>query len=154
MGAIHAFQIAFPISMKHSQPDIILILKSSNYYHRLKDWVRIRDMVSSDPRIIMIDGYMEEQGLIYLKSGVDCYISLHRSKGWGMNILEAIIAGKPVITTAYSGSEEFMKPLYENILPELRIYAKEVPIGISGRNNIGKANYKRDMYKNYIMLML
>jgi glycosyltransferase involved in cell wall biosynthesis len=38
----------------------------------------------------------------------DCFVSLHRSEGFGRGISEAMGLGKPVIATGYSGNMEFM----------------------------------------------
>lgn len=38
----------------------------------------------------------------------DCFVSLHRSEGYGRGIAEAMYLGKPVIATAYSGNMDFM----------------------------------------------
>jgi glycosyltransferase involved in cell wall biosynthesis len=38
----------------------------------------------------------------------DCYVSLHRSEGYGLTMAEAMSLGKPVIATGYSGNLEFM----------------------------------------------
>jgi glycosyltransferase involved in cell wall biosynthesis len=43
-----------------------------------------------------------------LLSACDCYISLHRSEGFGLTLAEAMALGKPVIGTAYSGNVDFM----------------------------------------------
>jgi glycosyltransferase involved in cell wall biosynthesis len=37
----------------------------------------------------------------------DCYVSLHRSEGFGYGPADAMGLGKPVITTAYSGVTDF-----------------------------------------------
>ena len=51
-----------------------------------------------------------------LKERASCYVSLHRSEGYGLNLLEALAAGVPVIATNYSGNLEIFKPLkkFEN----------------------------------------
>ncbi len=38
----------------------------------------------------------------------DCVVSLHRSEGFGMLLAEAMLLGKPVIATGYSGNTAFM----------------------------------------------
>jgi glycosyltransferase involved in cell wall biosynthesis len=43
-----------------------------------------------------------------LMAGCDCYVSLHRSEGFGLTMAEAMAIGKPVIGTGYSGNVDFM----------------------------------------------
>jgi glycosyltransferase involved in cell wall biosynthesis len=45
-----------------------------------------------------------------LMAGCDCYVSLHRSEGFGLTMAGAMSIGKPVIATAYSGNVDFMTP--------------------------------------------
>jgi hypothetical protein len=40
----------------------------------------------------------------------DCFISLHRSEGFGRGLAEAMYFGVPVIGTAWSGNMDFMTP--------------------------------------------
>src|SRR3712207_9035191 len=39
----------------------------------------------------------------------DCYVSLHRSEGFGLTMADAMALGKPVIATGYSGNVDFMR---------------------------------------------
>jgi glycosyltransferase involved in cell wall biosynthesis len=39
---------------------------------------------------------------------IDCYVSLHRSEGFGLGPAEAMCLGKPTIVTNYSGSTDYM----------------------------------------------
>ena len=43
-----------------------------------------------------------------LMSSCDCYVSLHRSEGFGLTLAEAMALEKPTIATAYSGNMAFM----------------------------------------------
>ena len=36
------------------------------------------------------------------------YVSLHRSEGYGNTLAEAMVRGRPVVATAYSGNLDFM----------------------------------------------
>ena len=48
---------------------------------------------------------VEKDSLMF---GCDCYVSLHRSEGFGLTLAEAMAIGKPVIGTGYSGNIDFM----------------------------------------------
>jgi hypothetical protein len=43
-----------------------------------------------------------------LTAMADCFVSLHRSEGFGLGLAEAMLLGKPVIATGYSGTLDFM----------------------------------------------
>jgi hypothetical protein len=45
----------------------------------------------------------------------DAYVSPHRAEGFGRTLAEAMLLGKPVIATNYSGNQFFMHP--EHTLP-------------------------------------
>ena len=47
----------------------------------------------------------EALGLI---QACDAYVSLHRAEGFGRTLAEAMLFGKPVVATAYSGNTDFM----------------------------------------------
>ena len=63
-----------------------------------------------------------------LVASVDCYVSLHRSEGFGLNILEHMVAGTPVIATAYSGNMDFMSLLPPDYLATVSVAYEEVEI--------------------------
>jgi glycosyltransferase involved in cell wall biosynthesis len=42
-------------------------------------------------------------------SSADAYVSLHRSEGFGRTPAEAMLLGKPVIVTDYSGTADFCR---------------------------------------------
>jgi glycosyltransferase involved in cell wall biosynthesis len=43
-----------------------------------------------------------------LVASADCFVSLHRSEGFGFSLAEAMAYEKPVIATGYSGNLDFM----------------------------------------------
>jgi glycosyltransferase involved in cell wall biosynthesis len=58
-----------------------------------------------------------------LRSSIDVVLSPHRSEGFGLVLAEAMLAGKPVIATGWSGNMDFMD---EN--SAALIHAREVPV--------------------------
>lgn len=106
MGVVEAFRRAFPATVR----DVSLVLKTKAV--EVGDFVpRLRELKAAseeDPRIILIDRYLDKDGVLGLISLADCYVSLHRSEGYGLTMAEAMALGKPVVATGYSGNLDFM----------------------------------------------
>jgi glycosyltransferase involved in cell wall biosynthesis len=60
--------------------------------------------------VVVIDELMTREDALALLACADCYVSLHRSEGFGLGLAESMLLGKPVIATAYSGNLDFMAP--------------------------------------------
>lgn len=58
--------------------------------------------------VFVIDRVMSREESYALIDSCDCYVSLHRSEGFGLTMAEAMLMAKPVIGTAYSGNLDFM----------------------------------------------
>jgi glycosyltransferase involved in cell wall biosynthesis len=50
---------------------------------------------------------MDDREIRSLVGQCDCFVSLHRSEGFGRGLAEAMLMGKPVIATGYSGNLDF-----------------------------------------------
>ncbi|MDR7100819.1 glycosyltransferase involved in cell wall biosynthesis [Lysobacter niabensis] len=59
-------------------------------------------------QIILIDGTITDSEVKNLIRCCDCFVSLHRSEGFGRGLAEAMYLGKPLISTGYSGNMDFM----------------------------------------------
>lgn len=108
-AVVRAFREAFT-----EDEDVLLVLKTHNRDfvkdpHQILRWERIVEIAASDPRIVILNETLRYGDLMKLKRGIDCYVSLHRSEGWGFGMIEAMQLGVPVVTTAYSGNMEFTK---------------------------------------------
>ncbi len=69
----------------------------------------IFEYAERDSRITLVTEVLSESDYSALICTCDCYISLHRSEGFGYTLAEAMYFNKPVIATAYSGSEDFCR---------------------------------------------
>ena len=103
LGVVEAFKRAFPEPGK-----TLLHLKSINGDRVPADLRRVREATAGRPDIVLSDGYLSADRLAALTALCDCYISLHRSEGFGLTIAEAMALGKPAIATRYSGNLAFM----------------------------------------------
>ena len=86
----------------------VLVVKVINGDRQVADLERIKWAARGRPDIVVIDHYLDAGENAALMAAADCYVSLHRSEGFGLTIAEAMALGKPVIATAYSGNLDFM----------------------------------------------
>lgn len=70
-------------------------------------WIEIIHAIGDDTRINLITSSLTRGSVLDLWRSLDCFISLHRSEGFGRNIAEAMLLEKPVIVTAHSGNMDF-----------------------------------------------
>lgn len=68
---------------------------------------RLRSIAAASDRIVILDRQMSYEEVISLYESCDVYVSLHRSEGLGLGLMEAMLLGKPVIATAWSGNMDF-----------------------------------------------
>jgi hypothetical protein len=103
-GLIAAFQKAFPLGGKE---DVGLVLKISHPETGCKLWRTIRKAAARDARIHLIEKTMRRPELLALFKACDCFVSLHRAEGFGRCLAEALLLGKQLITTGFSGNLDF-----------------------------------------------
>lgn len=94
---------------KLSLPNSVLILKTKDL-----DTNHARILKRREDIIIVNRSWSEDQ-LDILMNATDVYLSLHRSEGSGLTIMEAILLGKPVLCTGYSGNLDFIDDDYFNV---------------------------------------
>jgi glycosyltransferase involved in cell wall biosynthesis len=68
----------------------------------------LRKAIGGDRRINLIEGTVRRAEMNGLIAAADVFVSLHRSEGFGLGLAEAMLLGKPVIGTAYSGNADFL----------------------------------------------
>jgi glycosyltransferase involved in cell wall biosynthesis len=103
LGLIKAFTRAFS-----EREGPVLLIKTINGDKRSLEIEKLRYAGLGRSDIIVRDGYLSQIENNTLTAFADCYVSLHRSEGFGLTIAEAMALGKPAIATAYSGNLEFM----------------------------------------------
>jgi hypothetical protein len=104
-GLITAFRRAFG-----PYDGVRLVIKTLNAALRPDAADALRRAAEDRPDIEFIDAYLDPAEKAALLAGVDCYVSLHRSEGFGLTIAEAMALGTPVIATGYSGNLDFTTP--------------------------------------------
>ena len=109
-GAVEAFRRAFGAWDSAGGGNVQLLLKSINGHAAPQALAQLQAQVAEDPRIVLMDRFLDHGDHMALMASCDAYISLHRAEGFGQGLAEAMLLGKPVIASAYSGNLAFMDP--------------------------------------------
>jgi glycosyltransferase involved in cell wall biosynthesis len=115
LGLIKAFTTAFP-----NNEGATLVIKTINGDKRIMEMEKLRYAARGRSDIILMDGYLSQIENHTLTALSDCYVSLHRSEGFGLTIAEAMALGKPAIATGYSGNLDFMTAENSYLCPSVR----------------------------------
>jgi glycosyltransferase involved in cell wall biosynthesis len=102
LGVIEAFRRAF----RPCEP-VDLVIKVSRGRSFPDDFAALQQ-AAADVGATVIDRVMPRAEVLGLMNAADCFVSLHRSEGLGLGLIESMLMGKPVIATAYSGNLDFM----------------------------------------------
>jgi glycosyltransferase involved in cell wall biosynthesis len=106
-ATVRAFREAFPANDgKFARVKLVVKSVQSELFEQEK--TGLRALAADDPRIIFMDQFMSRDQVMALQVTADCYVSLHRSEGFGLGMAECMAVGKPVIGTAYSANLDFM----------------------------------------------
>ncbi len=104
-AVLEAFRTAFPAGTEH----VGLILKSTGPAESCPDIQRtFLEASAADNRVRIIDETWSRSAVLGLLRACDCYVSLHRSEGFGLGMAEALYFERSVIATRYSGNAEFL----------------------------------------------
>jgi glycosyltransferase involved in cell wall biosynthesis len=105
LGVVQAFQYAFP----DPEAKVSLVIKSTGPKELdATASQQLQNLPTLDKRITILDQSLGRDEMLSLIDDCDCYISLHRSEGFGLGMAEALALGKPVIATDYSGNRDFL----------------------------------------------
>jgi glycosyltransferase involved in cell wall biosynthesis len=88
----------------------VLVIKVQNASENPEDLKLLQAAVRDLPGTVLITGTLTRQEIYQLESTCDCFVSLHRSEGFGLAVAECMYLGKPVISTDWSATAEFVDP--------------------------------------------
>jgi glycosyltransferase involved in cell wall biosynthesis len=103
LAAIAAFRAAFG-----DRKDRMLLLKVGNPDHFPRDFAVITAAAAAVPNIRIETRVLPAEDNAALLNACDIVLSLHRAEGLGLVPAEAMLCGKPVIATGWSGNMQFM----------------------------------------------
>jgi glycosyltransferase involved in cell wall biosynthesis len=101
-GLIRTFKRAFG-----KRKDVMLVIKTTHGDSQPSALASLQQL-AGDSNIRVFDAVFSSSAVRSLIQVSDCYVSLHRSEGFGLTLAEAMYCGKPTIATGYSGNLDFM----------------------------------------------
>ena len=101
LGLFRAFRRAFP------KGEAQLVVKATRGESFPEDTATLRK-AAEKAEVTLIERLLPRDEVMGLMAACDCYVSLHRSEGVGLTMAEAMLMGKPVVATGYSGNLDFM----------------------------------------------
>lgn len=110
VAAIQAFLTAFGGQGPHR-----LTIKVTNGQDYPDGWRALRQAAYGHEAIEIIDEAMTPDAVAALVDSCDVMLALHRSEGFGLHLVEAMLRGKVVVATNWSGNVDFLSP--ENSRP-------------------------------------
>jgi glycosyltransferase involved in cell wall biosynthesis len=105
LGSIAAFKAAFG-----AREDELFVLKLSGVADYPEDLQTIRAAIGDAPNIRLIADTLPGAQLNGLIAASDIVMSLHRAEGFGLIPATAMLLGRPVVATGWSGNLDFMAP--------------------------------------------
>ena len=120
LGLIEAFGRAFPAG----DDGPALVLKTLGGERHDREHGEVLAAAAAHPRVTVLDAHLPAAEKNALIRELDCYVSLHRSEGFGLTIAEAMLLGTPVIATDYGGTRDLLTA-FNSLLVDHR----PVPIG-------------------------
>jgi glycosyltransferase involved in cell wall biosynthesis len=103
LASVAAFRAAFG-----SEPDKILVLKVSHTEHYPEDLAVLRAAIAGAPNIRLETRLLPASDSHALTACADVVLSLHRSEGFGLVPAEAMLLGRVVVATDWSGTTDFL----------------------------------------------
>jgi glycosyltransferase involved in cell wall biosynthesis len=104
-----------------------LVIKVQNAATNPEDFAALQASVRDLPDTVLITGTLGRSEIYELEAACDCFVSLHRAEGFGLAVAECMYLGKPVISTDWSATAEYLNsdngcPVRYSLVPIERSY--------------------------------
>jgi len=130
-AVIDAFARAFP----NGNDKVGLVIKVHSLSGNETAFAELQEAVGSLNGVHLLSHTLPRSEVYDLIAACDCFVSLHRSEGFGLGVAEAMFQEKPVISTNWSATAEFVNP--GNGCPvDFRLIQLERTIGPYGKGQI------------------
>jgi GT2 family glycosyltransferase/glycosyltransferase involved in cell wall biosynthesis len=105
-AVIDAYRKAFP----DPSGDVGLVMKVHGITKNESDFENLKESVKDLHNVHLVPRTLPRAEVYALQNACDCFVSLHRSEGFGLSVAESMYLQKPVISTDWSATSEFVNP--------------------------------------------
>ncbi len=102
-AVIEAYRQAFP-----DEAGVHLVIKTQNPERNPETYARLQKALTGLTHTTLITETLSREDVHNLEAACDVFVSLHRSEGFGLAVAECMYLGKPVISTDWSATAEFV----------------------------------------------
>lgn len=120
IAAVEAFRMAFG-----DRTDVELIVKARGRSRSGEPERRFAAAIGDAANVRILGETFTREQYLDLLASADVVLSLHRSEGFGLVLAEAMLMGKPVVATAWSGNVDFMTAETACLVPATLIPAED-----------------------------
>jgi len=106
-AVVRAFRTAFG---RQGRSGVGLVIKVHGIAGNEQAFAALQADLAGLEGCTLIAETLPRQRLTLLQATCDAFVSLHRSEGFGLNVAECMFLGKPVVSTDWSATAEFVTP--------------------------------------------
>jgi glycosyltransferase involved in cell wall biosynthesis len=88
--------------------EAVLAIKVQNAESNPAEHAALKASLAGLPGALLIEGTLSRADVTALEACCDAFVSLHRAEGFGLALAECMALGKPVISTDWSATAEFI----------------------------------------------
>jgi len=107
-AVIEAYKKAFADQDSQLADQVGLVLKMHGKGYSREEREQLEQLKFELPNLYFVDEALSREELTGLQYASDCFVSLHRAEGFGLAVAEMMALGKPVISTNWSATSEFV----------------------------------------------
>ncbi len=103
LAVVAAYRRAFP-----DEAGVALVIKTQNPVRNAAAFARLTDAVRGLRQVTLITETLTRPDVYLLEQSCDAFVSLHRAEGFGLAVAECMYLGKPVVSTDWSATAEYL----------------------------------------------
>ena len=103
LAVVAAYRRAFP-----AESGVALVIKTQNPVRNAAAYAQLSEALRGLRHVTLITETLTRSDVYLLEQACDAFVSLHRAEGFGLAVAECMYLGKPVVSTDWSATAEYL----------------------------------------------